>query len=284
MLPSPQEITGFVEIAKTLNITKAAHQLGITQPTLSQSLRKLEDTIGETLLIRSKNGVALTIAGKEFLKHARFLLNYWEDIKTKTQKSSDEVRGNVKIGCHPSVGLYTLDRFIPQLIQRYPHLEFTLTHDLSRKICNQVINFELDLGLVINPVEHPDLVMKKIFSDEVHIWGLKQNNIPDVLICHPDLIQTQDILKKIKSKKQSFSRLVTSNSLEIITTLTLKGAGYGIIPQRVVAIFDTDKNLTPPPGSPFFQDELYLVHRQENRNIEFVKCIKAEIFKAFKPI
>jgi DNA-binding transcriptional LysR family regulator len=255
--------------------------LGLTQPTLSQSLKKLEDTIGETLLIRSKNGVELTIAGKEFLKHARHLLNYWEDIKTKTQKSSNEVRGNVKLGCHPSVGLYTLDRFLPQLIQKYPHLEFSLTHDLSRKICNQVVHFELDLGLVINPIEHPDLVMKKIITDEVRMWHL-HDKVPYVLICHPDLLQTQDILKKLKSKKQVFSRQITSSSLEIITNLTLQGAGYGIIPQRVVSIFDVHKKLKSPSGTPVYQDELYLIHRHENRNIEFIKCIKAEIFNAFK--
>jgi DNA-binding transcriptional LysR family regulator len=281
MLPSPQEIAGFIEIAKTLNITKAAHQLGITQPTLSQSLRKLEHTIGETLVIRSKNGVELTIAGKEFLKHARFLTNYWDDVKLKTKNSTNEVRGNAKIGCHPSVGLYTLDHFLPQLIKNHPHLEITLIHDLSRKICNQIINFEVDIGLVINPIQHPDLVLKKIFSDEVKVWRT-ESTTPDVLICHTDLAQTQDILKKLKTKKQSFDRLITTNSLEIITRLTLSGAGHGIIPSRVVSIFDREKKLKALVNSPIFRDELYVVHRHENTNIEFIKAIKSEILRTLQ--
>jgi DNA-binding transcriptional LysR family regulator len=281
MLPSPQEIHGFIEIARCLNITKAAQSLGVTQPTLSQSLKKLEDNIGEKLVTRSKKGVELTLAGKTFLIHARTLIDYWERAKSQTQSSLIDVKGNIKIGCHPSVGIYTLDKFLPDLMRTYKKLEFTLEHQLSRAICSKVINHELELGLVINPIKHPDLVLIKLLEDEVKIWHRK-GKAEEVLICHPELLQTQHILKKLKRRKKGFERTITSNSLEIITTLTREGAGYGVIPSRVVSMFNHKKDLRPLKDSPVFKDELYLIYRVENKNIEYIKTIKESIKSKLK--
>lgn len=278
MLPSAQEISGFIEISKTKNITKAAQRLGITQPSLSLSLRKLEETIGEPLVMRSKSGVELTIAGKEFLKYAQQLMTMWLEAKSNTQRSAQVVQGSVKLGCHPAVGLYTLDRFVPKLLKKHARLELNLIHDLSRKICQKVQEHELDLGLVINPHEHPDLILTKILSDEVRLWGVP--DCPDdVLLCHPELIQTQDILKKLKRSKVKFKRQITSDSLENLAKLAIQGVGVAILPTRVVEIFDQKKKLQAKTSSAIFKDELYLVYRVENRDVAFIKEIK-EMVKA----
>lgn len=281
MLPSVQEIQGFLEIAETLNITKAAGRMGLTQPSLSQSLKRLEETLGVELVIRSKSGVELTIAGKEFLKQARRLLQNWEDLRANTLRSVREVRGNVKIGCHPSVGLYTLDLFLPVLMEEHAGLEVTLVHDLSRKIFDKVINYEVDLGLVINPTQHPDVILHKVLEDEVKVWGVR-GRVLDTLIIHPELLQSQDILKKMKKRGVAFRRVITTNNLEIIASLTLSGAGCGILPSRVVSIFDHDQKLKAIPNSPVFHDQLYLALRMENREIEAIKVINKKILEAFR--
>jgi DNA-binding transcriptional LysR family regulator len=273
MLPSPQEILGFIEIAHTKNITQAASRLGVTQPSLSQALKKLEHSLGEPLVLRSKKGIELTLAGKHFLSYAQKLADLWNEAKNTTHKSVRSVAGRVSLGCHPSVGLYSLDKVIPQLIQQYPKVEISLHHDLSRKIVDQVVNFELLLGLVINPIKHPDLILKKILTDEVHVWESSHCQ-KDVLIIHPDLIQTQSLLKKIKKTHIQFTRIITSNNLEVITTLALKGTGYAIIPKRVVSLFDSKGLLRVVKNSPSFKDELYLAYRVENKNIEVVKVFR----------
>ena len=74
MLPSPTEILYFNEIAKTSNLSRAAERLGVTQPTLSLALKRLEDTIGMPLMIRSKTGVQLTRAGQKLLTKSLTIL------------------------------------------------------------------------------------------------------------------------------------------------------------------------------------------------------------------
>jgi len=178
------------------------------------------------------------------------------------------------------VALYTLDLFLPSLINEYNGLEISLVHDLSRKITDKVINFEIDLGLVINPTKHLDLVMNKLLDDKVTVWK-KSGKVPPVLICHPELLQTQDILKKLRKTDLDIKRVITSNNLEVITKLTMKGSGYGIIPTRVASIFNKNNVIKPVEDAPSFNDELFLIYRIENKNIEYIKVFKEKIKQTF---
>ena len=281
MLPSPQDLQGFVQIVISKNITKAATVIGVTQPSLSQSLKRLEESVGEQLLIRSKSGVQLTKAGEKIYQNAKQLIEQWEQLKIEARQSRQEIKGTVKLGCHSSVGQYTLGLFLPRLLKKNPQIDFHLSHSLSRRVLDQLINYELDLALVINPVFHPDLRLHRLGKDKVRIWKAKNSN-SDVLIFDPELMQAQHILKKLKQKKSSYSRFITSESLEVITQLCLEGAGAGIIPERVVKLYDVKKRLSFENSSPDYSDELFLASRVENRPIQTIEVVRKAIISAFE--
>src|SRR5688572_18174835 len=130
MLPTSYELKYFSEVAQTLNISRAAERLGISQPTLSLSIQKLESSVGVPLLLRNKSGVKLTKAGQKFVMQARHLLGEWDRIKEGTLRDEAQISGRYTIGCHPSVAIYSLPVFLPKLVQEYPALEFKLVHDL----------------------------------------------------------------------------------------------------------------------------------------------------------
>ncbi len=115
-------------------------------------------------------GVTLTQAGKRLLAHARQLQQLWDTVKSESLASHHEVQGCISLGCHPSVALYSLHKFLPLLFSSYPKLEIRLTHDLSRKILEGVINLSIDIGIIVNPVKHPDLVIHKLYDDKVTLW------------------------------------------------------------------------------------------------------------------
>lgn len=111
MIPSPADLTYFLEIANLLNLSRAAESLGISQPSLSLAIQRLEKSVGTTVLVRHKRGVSLTKAGKQLLAHTRQLMQHWDSIKSETLASVYEIQGNFSIGCHPSVALFSLPRF-----------------------------------------------------------------------------------------------------------------------------------------------------------------------------
>ena len=288
MMPSPSELRYFLEVANTLNLSRAAERLGISQPALTLAIKRLEDTFGQPVLIRSKTGVRLTRSGIKLVARVRLLLEQWDKLKEEVDLEETEVRGTYSIGCHPSVALYTLEHFVPELLAANPFLEIKLFHDLSRKITEDVISCRIDFGLVINPPAHPDLIIKPLLDDEVAFWvGPKKSELQDpesgkaVLICDQDLSQVQSLQKQVQKMGLRFGRIMTSPNLEVITALVASGAGIGILPARV-AMRDSALGLKPLIGKlPKFQDRCCLIYRVDmhktSASREMVKFISEKI-------
>ena len=220
MMPSSSDLQYFLAVAETLNISRAAERLGITQPSLSLSIQRLEHSVGLSLFLRSKTGVQLTRGGQRLKSQAQALLSDWEKITDEIQKDETEVRGRFTIGCHPSVALYTLPSILPTLVSKYPGLEIKLEHDLSRRITEDVISYKIDFGIVINPVAHSDLVIRKLGVDYVMLWTAAkptptQNPVSGdgILILDPELLQSQQLLRDFAKAKMNFKRQITSSNL-----------------------------------------------------------------------
>lgn len=265
---SPQDLQYFLESAKAENLSRAAERLGISQPALTMALQRLEQTVGLELFHRSKKGVRLTKAGEMLQQEAKGLAEHWDKVHRNLHRSVEEIRGTYTLGCHPSVAIYSLPQSLPTLLADFPDLRLELQHDLSRKITEQVIRGEIDLAIVVNPVRHPDLVIKTLCKDEVGFWTSKEaskvnrlDSNSSVLICQPDLLQTQNLLRKMKAK---FSRTLHSTNLEVIASLANAGSGIAILPGRVAAEW---KNLKIIPEMPTFEDEVALLYRAENRRV-----------------
>lgn len=272
ILPSFNDITYFLEVAQTKNISRASERLGITQPSLSSAIKRLEDSVGTQLFIRSRSGVQLTKAGQELVSKGRLLLQNWEQLKSEINRRETSVSGEYVIGCHTSVALYTLPHFLPELMKKYPDLEIKLSHDLSRKITEKVISHNIDFGIVVNPVKHPDLVIKELCTDEVCFWMAKKPsatqklNSPEcVLISDQDLTQTQKMLMDLQKKKVQFNRSIHSSSLEVICDLTVNGAGIGVLPTRVATRLKGNPLQKVSDSMPSFKDKICLVYRADSQ-------------------
>ncbi len=288
-LPSPHDILYFVEVANTLNVSRAAERLGITQPSLTQALNRLEHEVGVPLFFRSKKGVSLTPAGKRVLFESQSLLMQWGKVREQALASFEQVQGSFKMGCHPSVGIYSLPQVLAQLFTEFPKLELQLVHTISRQVFEAVVSMELDLALVINAPEHPDLIIKKLARDEMSFWvrthpSELQNpkNEQMVLIYDPNLTQAQELLKKAKKMGIHFHRRIQSTNLEFITSLVLSGAGVGILPGRVAKALGKDQLKIISPQWPKYSDELSLVYRVEHKNIPSIKAISLALSQFFQ--
>ncbi len=279
MYPNLTDLRYFQEIAYTGHDTQAATRLGVTQPTLSVALVRLETSLGTQILQRSKKGVHLTPAGRTLLAYTKNLIQEWESVQTKALASHNEVKGQFTIGCHPSVAQYTLPQMLPQLLRAHQELDIHLYHDLSRKVIDAIIDVDIDIGVVVNPIRHPDLIIKKICEDEVTLWRSTGSYNQDVMIADLELTQSQHILKRLKKVGLNPKRFIKSSNLEVIATLTKSGTGIGILPSRVAK---QHKNLKPIPNSPVFKDEICIAYRMESRQIKAIQVISDALQIALK--
>ena len=169
------------------------------------------------------------------------------------------------------------------LLEKYPKLEIQLQHDISRKINEQIIKLNIDVGVVVNPYLHPDLVVRELFEDVVTFWQSKNDctlndyNHPDaVLLCDPDLSQTDYLLKQCEQKNIRFGRRVTTSNLAVAANIAMMGGGCAILPERVAHCVRPG-TLVPVDGAPVFHDKICLVYRHENRNVRAIQKIIEEI-------
>lgn len=256
----------FLEISKTLHVSRAAERLGVTQPTLSHCLKRIEAETKIQLFIRSKKGLSLTDAGRRLAERANELIQKWEEVLLSAQNEVQKVAGLIRFGCHSAVAQYTLPLFLPEFLKKYPELSIQLSHGLSRHMTEDVISQKLDAAFVINPVPHLDLIIKEISKDRVTLWKSKNCLNPDVLLVEPSLLQTQDILRKLHKKNIHFIRVIESNSLEVISQLVISGVGCAVLPERVIKALGNQQNNHLIQGikdAPEFHDRMCLIYKSE---------------------
>ena len=279
-------ISYFVEVARTGNISRAAESIGITQPSLSKAMNRLESSIGCSLLVRGRKGVRLTKAGKEFLGQGKSFLSQWQQLCAEVQSLDSEIAGSYRVGCHPSVALFSLAHFLPELMNVHKNLKIELVHDISRKIMEKVISCELDFGIVVNPVRHPELVIHTLDNDTVGFWVSKDKSetpiIPQeqVLICDPELMQVQELLKQNAKNGIFFQRILPTSNLEVACELTRAGLGVSILPAKVATRLNPLDLVPVSDNYPVYHDSICLIYRGDSRKTRaqraIVKAIKGE--------
>lgn len=267
----------FIELAKSQHVSRAAERLGVSQPALSHCMKRMEQETGLSLFLRSKKGVKLTAAGQRLFESSEVLLQNWQDVILAAKNEMQEVSGVIRLGCHTAVAQYTLPKFLPGFLKSNPQVTFQLEHGLSRHINEAIISGSLDVGLVVNPVSHPDLVIKEILKDRVTFWQSRNNQNKDLLIYDPSLLQSQNLLKKLGLKKIHFKRKMESSSLEVIAQMVVAGVGCGVLPERVIQAFASEQVMILP-DAPSFQDRICLVFKPEFRRMKkgqaFIDCVR----------
>ncbi len=278
MLPSASDLQYFMELYKVGNISRAAERLGITQPSLSLSLKRLESTLDVKLFIRSKSGAKPTKEADLLIKDVERLLDDWARVGEKAKDATVLIKGNVKIGCHASVALYAVEPWFKKLMTTYKDLDISFEHDLSRKVLEQVVSFKLDMALVINPTPHPDLVIRPLLKDEVTLRKVRGKKVEEsTLIYDPALTQVQSLLQTLKKKKIEFTRHITTSNLEFAEHLVSLGVGVGVLPGKICKseMVDFDKSIKP------FKDQLCVVYRADISKTKSFEVVLGAIKSGF---
>lgn len=262
------DLKNFIETAGCNTMSEAARKLEITQPALSESIKRLEEDLGGLLFYRSRSGISLTPTGQSVLDRARNAVSALFEVESINDNQALFKGRRITIGCHPVVASYTLPNALKQLEKKAPDYRVDLKHDLSRNIQSGIQKGLIDVGLVINPSPAPDLVIRKIATDDVCVWSAKGLKNSERLICNLDLFQTQSILRKWKKPP---TEIINTESLELIVRLVDNQIGYGIIPERAVRLLGAD--LKKHTDLPTYRDEICLVYRPEFGKNDFEKLV-----------
>ncbi len=156
----------FLAIATERSFSRAAEKLGRTQPAVSLALQRLELALGEKLIDRSAKDLVLTDAGHAVLEYARRFDNLRLELENSLAELRDNSAGRLTIGANESTTLYLL-RHIERYRQLYPKVKVQVRRSLSSKIPSELLDGNLELGVISYDPADERLVSTVLFSDSL---------------------------------------------------------------------------------------------------------------------
>lgn len=174
-----QQLRYFLEIAKEKNISAAAKNLYLSQPSLSQQIRKLEEELEVPLLIRHSKSVSLTDAGEQFAHHARRILGGVDQLSELMHKQSLLEAGTLKIGLLWIAGYTNLLQILSDYHRLYPGLNYSFSVNGSAHLQQMLLDRKIHAAFIIGTEEQldqkPDLYSCKIQEDFYSVIVSRRN-------------------------------------------------------------------------------------------------------------
>lgn len=160
----------FIIIAEEENITKAAEQIHISQPTLSRQMMQLEEELGCDLLIRRNKNVLLTEEGRILKDRAKEILELVNKTKQELLSSSDQITGDIYIGTMETQPFQYLAQQIHIFQDHYRKVHFHISTDNSAGVLNRIDKGLIDIGFIHAPLKSNQYLFKKLKLKEY--WGM----------------------------------------------------------------------------------------------------------------
>lgn len=141
----------FYEVARAGNISKAAKELFISQPAISKSISKLEDSLGISLFIRNSRGVSLTAEGELLFRHTKTAFEALHEGERELKRIQEFNIGQIRIGVSNTLCRFTMIDYLKGFIDRYPHIKISIEIQSSTHTLAMLEQERIDIGLVAAP-------------------------------------------------------------------------------------------------------------------------------------
>jgi len=247
----PNQLYTFIVAAETLNFSRAAERLHLSQPSITQQIRSLEVHFGEPLFARNGNRLSLTEAGEALLPVARQVISVSLRAEEMMETLKGDVQGHLIIGCSTTPGKYLLPILLAEFMRKYPRVQATC-RVTSREVAFELLDqaqvhlaFSSHIEVVKENIEVQPFITDpiRLIAPAHHPW------VGQVEIEPAELLQARFILREQSSGTYQVTReglaqlginiedlntsLVLGNS-EAIAIAVQQGIGVGFVSQMVI--------------------------------------------------
>ena len=161
-----RDLEYLVALADHGSFRRAATACGVSQPTLSTQVKKLEAELGAPLVDRGVTPLRLTPAGEEVVRRSRRLLHDAGQLRDAVRVLSHPEAGPLRLGVFPTLGAYLLPRVLGGVRAAFPDVDLLITEEKSDELLAQLTAGELDAVIVALPVADADLTVRPLFRED----------------------------------------------------------------------------------------------------------------------
>lgn len=159
----------FCAVARAGSFTRAAEELGIAQPSLSEQIARLEQGLGAPLFERLNRRIELTPLGEAILGKAHALLEDAAALPDHFERAREGVRGSLRVGAIPTILPYYLARLLKGFTLRYPDVDLHVREGATVELVEQVLEGMIDVAVLSLPVDGAGLIRKELFRDPLFL-------------------------------------------------------------------------------------------------------------------
>ena len=282
----------FLAVAREENMSKAAEQLHVSQPTLSKTLKALEEELGKKLFIRHSFSISLTDEGMLLRDRAQDLVAMSDKIEQEFNSLDDITGGDIYFGLAESYQIRYLAREIYKLKEKYPNFTYHITSGDTEQVTEKLDKGILDFAVLC---ETPDSnKYEYVKFPEADVWGAimpsshplagkKSIRVSD-LIGQPLFASEQSWNNEIKAwAKDRFNEFKLEGSFR----LSYNGSVFarenlGILLTFKYLINTEGTDMVFKPLSPELKSELYLIWNKYQAFTPIAEKFLEQIKKAFK--
>ena len=298
MSVSFRQLEVFCAVAEQLSFTRASQTLFISQSTVSQHVRELEELLAVRLFDRTRRTVALSSAGVKLLAHGRRIFQMLEEAESATRAESDPFSGKVSFGCASTTLLYQLPPILAGYARQYPQVELNIVSGSVQEIAAQLGDKSLDLALVVLPLSSPGM-KRTILQEEPFVAVLPARHA----LSRAKMLHAQDLAQErfiLHRAGQNTRRLIEQffvrsqvridvafelSDTEVIKEMVAHGLGVSILPASTFPPGRQRPDLrTIPVGGKDLHRKLALIYPSAKRQSAAAKELAGHLIRHFAAV
>lgn len=160
-----RDLRYLVAVAEHRHFGRAAESCFVSQPTLSTQLKKLEETLGVTLIERTNRQVMLSPAGERIVEQAQRVLREVNTLTSLAEQFSDPLGGEFKLGVIPTLAPYLLPKILKPVQENFPNLRLQLSEAQTAVLVRMLKQGDLDAALLALPLKEENIIEHKLFRE-----------------------------------------------------------------------------------------------------------------------
>ncbi|WP_315081352.1 LysR family transcriptional regulator [uncultured Clostridium sp.] len=168
----------FRQVGKSKSFSKAAEELYMTQPAISQSIMQLERELDTRLFNRTPKGVSLTNEGKHLFEYVDSAIGLIEAGEEKILEFHNLSVGELKIGVCDTISKYYLMPYLEKFHNMYPNIKFKIINSTTLELCTLIKCGEIDIAICNFPIDDPSLELRPCVEvQDIFVCGEKYNHL-----------------------------------------------------------------------------------------------------------
>ena len=283
-------LRAFMTVAEEGSITAAASVLGVAQPALSASIRRLENDLGQQLFERLPRGVKLTETGRYLLPKVYEVFGVLGKLQIELHQIGFEPSGEVSIGLPPSVSVVMTQPLLHRLSTRFPNVSLRIVEAMSGYLYDWVGAGDLDIAITFNCQDTDTVITRPIMQEEMMLIGETKKMVgfpcpyPVSRIPELPLIVTStrhalrsDLERQVEALGLKLDILYEIDAGHQLVKLVSSGIGFGVFAQSAFASELLNSQVTAIPLAPRYLRTVGVSHHRRMLGDPALTTVLAEV-------